>query len=50
MVTTIRGVSSERIMPVYRVFHGRTYYVSVSDADCLPDLTHLATIHRGLDF
>ena len=50
MVTTIHGFSSERILPVYRAFNGRTWYVSVSDADRHADLVYLATIHHGLDF
>ena len=49
MVTTIHGFSSERILPAYRAFDGRTHYVSISDADRHPDLTYLATIHHGLD-
>jgi len=50
MVTTIHGFSSERILPAYRAFNGRTHYVSISDADRHPDLAYLATIHHGLDF
>lgn len=49
-ITTIHGFSSERILPAYRAFDGRTHYVSVSNADRHPDLTYLATIHHGLDF
>lgn len=49
-VTTIHGISSERIMPVYRAFDGRTGYVSISDADRQPGLSYLATVHHGLDF
>lgn len=50
MVTTIHGFSSERILPAYRAYDGRTHYVSISEADRHPDLTYLATIHHGLDF
>ncbi len=50
VLTTIHGFSSERILPVYRTFNGRTHYVSISDADRHPDLAYLATIHHGLDF
>ncbi len=49
MVTTIHGLSSEGILPVYRKYDGRTSYVSISDADRHPDLAYLATIHHGLD-
>jgi len=48
-VTTIHGFSSERILPVYRAFNGRTHYVSISDSDRRPELAYLATIHHGLD-
>ncbi len=50
MVTTIHGFSSERVLPAYRAFDGRTHYVSISDADRHPDLSYLATIHHGIDF
>jgi len=50
VITTIHGFSSERILPVYRAFNGRTQYVSISHVDRDPDLTYLATIHHGLDF
>lgn len=50
MLTTIHGFSSDRILPVYRAFNGRTHYVSISDADRHPDLDYLATIHHGLNF
>ena len=49
-VTTVHGFSSERILPVYRAFDGRTHYVSVSHADRHPDLTYLATVYHGIDF
>jgi len=49
VLTTIHGFSSERILPVYRAFNGRTHYVCISDADRHPDLTYLATIHHGID-
>ena len=49
MLTTIHGFSSERILPAYRAFDGRTHYVSISAADRHPDLTYLATIHHGID-
>jgi glycosyltransferase involved in cell wall biosynthesis len=49
IVTTIHGFSSERILPVYRRYQGRSHYVAISDADRHPDLTYLATIHHGID-
>ena len=50
MVTTIHGLSSPRIVPVYERFSGRSWYVSVSDADRHPRLPYVATVHHGLDF
>ncbi len=49
VVTTIHGFSSERILPVYQRYNGRTHYVAISDADRHPSLTYAATIHHGID-
>jgi glycosyltransferase involved in cell wall biosynthesis len=49
MVTTIHGFSSDRILPVYQAFNGRTSYVSVSDTDRHRDLDYAATVHHGID-
>ena len=49
VVTTIHGFSSERIVPVYEKYNGRTYYVAISDADRHPRLDYVATIHHGID-
>lgn len=49
MVTTIHGFSSERILPAYRAFNGRTHYVSISESDRHPDLDYIATVHHGID-
>jgi glycosyltransferase involved in cell wall biosynthesis len=49
VVTTIHGFSSERIVPVYEKYNGRTHYVAISDADRHPRLDYLATIHHGID-
>jgi glycosyltransferase involved in cell wall biosynthesis len=49
IVTTIHGFSSEKILPVYRKYNKRTYYVAISDADRHPDLDYVATIHHGID-
>lgn len=48
VVTTIHGFSSSRILPVYRKYNDRTYYVAISDADRSPDLDYVATVHHGL--
>ena len=49
MLTTIHGVSSPRILPVYKKYNARSGYVAISDADRHPDLEYLATIHHGID-
>lgn len=49
VLTTVHGFSSERILPVYRRYAGRTHYVSISDADRHPDLPYVATVHHGID-
>jgi len=49
LLTTIHGFSSAAILPVYRKYNGRTYYVSISDADRDPELDYIATIHHGID-
>lgn len=49
VVTTIHGFSSARILPVYRKYNRRTWYVSISDSDRSPDLDYVATVHHGID-
>ena len=49
VVTTIHGFSSPGIMPVFKKYNGKTFYVSISDADRSPDLDYIKTIHHGLD-
>jgi len=49
VVTTIHGFSSERILPVYRKYDGRSHYVAISDSDRHPSLRYAATIHHGID-
>jgi mannose-6-phosphate isomerase-like protein (cupin superfamily) len=49
VVTTIHGFSSPAILPVYRKYDGRAYYVAISEADKSPELDYAATIHHGID-
>jgi len=49
VITTIHGFSSERILPVYRKYDGRSHYVAISDSDRHPSLQYAATIHHGID-
>lgn len=48
MLTTLHGLSSERILPVYEQYDDRVHYVAISDADRAPSLTYAATIHHGI--
>jgi glycosyltransferase involved in cell wall biosynthesis/quercetin dioxygenase-like cupin family protein len=49
VLTTIHGFSSSDILPVYRKYNGRTYYVAISNADRRPELDYVATVHHGID-
>jgi glycosyltransferase involved in cell wall biosynthesis len=49
VVTTIHGFSSHKILPVFRKYNDRVFYVSISDADRSPDLDYLATVYHGID-
>jgi glycosyltransferase involved in cell wall biosynthesis len=49
VVTTIHGFSSPGILPVYKKYNNKVFYVSISDADRSPDLDYIKTIHHGLD-
>ena len=48
VVTTIHGFSSPKILPVYKKYNGRVFYVAISEADKHPDLEYIATIHHGI--
>ena len=48
VLTTIHGFSSPKILPVYRKYNHRVYYVAISDADRNPDLDYIATIYHGI--
>ena len=49
VLTTIHGFSSPGILPVYKKYNDRAYYVSISDADRSSELNYVATIHHGID-
>ncbi len=48
VLTTIHGFSSPRILPVYRKYNKRAYYVAISDSDRSPELDYIATIYHGI--
>ena len=49
LVTTIHGFSSPGILPVYKKYNSKVFYVSISDADQSPELDYIKTIHHGID-
>jgi glycosyltransferase involved in cell wall biosynthesis len=49
VVTTIHGFSSPGILPVYKKYNHKVFYVSISDADRSPDLDYIKTVHHGID-
>ena len=49
MVTTIHGFSSPKILPVYKKYNKKTYYVSISDADRSSELDYIRTVYHGID-
>lgn len=49
MLTTIHGFSSPKILPVYTKYDGKTFYVSISNADRSSELNYIRTIHHGIN-
>ncbi len=49
MVTTIHGFSSPQIIPVFKQYNERNYYVSISYADRSPELEYITTVYNGID-
>ncbi len=49
LITTIHGFSSLKIVPVYKKYNSRGYYVSISNADRNAELDYLATVYNGLN-
>jgi glycosyltransferase involved in cell wall biosynthesis len=47
LLTTIHGFSDRAILPAYRA--ARSAYVSISDADRVPELDYVGTVHHGVD-
>jgi len=49
MLTTIHGFSSLKIIPVYKKYDKKSYYVSISDSDRNPELNYEGTVYNGID-
>jgi len=48
IVTTIHGLSSDRILPMYAPYQDRVHYVAISEADRHPALRYVARIYHGI--
>jgi glycosyltransferase involved in cell wall biosynthesis len=48
VLTTIHGISSPKILPVYRKYRDG-YFVSISNSDRVAGLNYLATVYNGID-
>jgi glycosyltransferase involved in cell wall biosynthesis len=48
VVTTIHGLSSERILPAFKAYNDKVHYVAISNADRHSELRYAATIHHGI--
>lgn len=49
VITTIHGFSSPKILPVYKKYNKKSYYVSISNADRSSELDYIRTIYHGID-
>jgi len=49
VLTTIHGFSSPRILPVYKKYNGKVYYVAISQTDKNLQFDYVATVHHGID-
>lgn len=49
VLTTIHGFSSSKILPAYKKYNNRTFYVSISDTNRCNELDYVGTVHHGID-
>jgi glycosyltransferase involved in cell wall biosynthesis len=49
VITTIHGFSSPLIVPVYKKYNDRSYYVAISNANRHPELDYAATVYNGIN-
>jgi glycosyltransferase involved in cell wall biosynthesis/quercetin dioxygenase-like cupin family protein len=49
VLTTIHGISSRKILPVYKKYNNSIFYVSISDAYRCNELDYIATVRHGID-
>lgn len=49
VVTTLHHPPTPSILPVYKKFNSRSYYVAISEAGRTADLDYIATVHHGIN-
>lgn len=49
VLTTIHGFSSPKILPVFKKYNKKTFYVAISKSDRSPLLDYIDTIYHGID-
>lgn len=49
IVTTIHGFSSPKIIPAFKRYNNRVFYISISEADRSTELDYAATVYNGVD-
>ncbi len=49
VVTTIHGLSSPKILEVYKKYNSTGFYVSISNSDRSPELGYTATVYNGIN-
>lgn len=49
IVTTIHGFTSPKIVPVFKKYNDKVFYVSISDADRSSELDYIATVYHGIE-
>ena len=49
ILTTIHGFSSPAILPVYKKYNKKTFYVAISNSDRSIELNYIDTIYHGID-
>ncbi|MGA1871382.1 MAG: glycosyltransferase [bacterium] len=49
VLTTVHGFSSPKILPIYKKYNRKAFYVAISEADKSRELDYVATIHHGID-
>lgn len=49
VVTTVHGLPSDSLLPIYKQYSKRTYYVAGSEAGKHPALDYIGTVYPGID-